>query len=86
MWTRWRCRRCYHDIPAVFRGKYRQAVATRYEEWSTEFSTLSGEEDSKYKSPGGSKVWRPKIRSFEPGFRPRRRKVKELVEGGQGLL
>ena len=29
VWTRWRCRRCCHDIPAVLRGKYRQAIAAR---------------------------------------------------------
>ena len=23
VWTRWRCRRCYHDIPASLRGKHR---------------------------------------------------------------
>ena len=39
VWTRWRCRRCYHDIPAVLRGKYRQAVAARNGELSMASST-----------------------------------------------
>ena len=30
VWTRWRCRRCHHDIPAFLRGKYRQAIAARW--------------------------------------------------------
>ena len=29
VWTRWRCRRCYSDIPAGLHGKHRQAVAAR---------------------------------------------------------
>ena len=29
VWTRWRCRRCYNNIPAGLRGKCRQAVAAR---------------------------------------------------------
>ena len=29
VWTRWRCRRCYSDIPAGLRGKHWQAVAAR---------------------------------------------------------
>ena len=39
VWTRWRCRRCYHDIPASLRGKHRQAVAARNGERSTGSST-----------------------------------------------
>ena len=49
VWTRWRCRRCSHDIPAGLRGKYRQAIAARTGEWSTGSSTSSGEEDRKSK-------------------------------------
>ena len=33
VWTRWRCRRCYHNIPAGLSGKYKQAVAAKGE-WS----------------------------------------------------
>ena len=29
VWTRWRCRRCHHDIPAVLHGKYRRAEEDR---------------------------------------------------------
>ena len=29
VWTRWRCRRCYNNIPAGLHGKYRQAVAAK---------------------------------------------------------
>ena len=47
MWTRWRCRRCYNNIPAGLRGKYRQAVAVKSGEGSTGSSTSSGEEDKK---------------------------------------
>ena len=43
VWTRWWCRRCYHDIPAGLRGKYRQAIAARTGECSTGSSTSSGE-------------------------------------------
>ena len=34
VWTRWRCRRCYSDIPAGLRGKYKQAIAAKSGEWS----------------------------------------------------
>ena len=47
MWTRWRCRRCYNNIPPRLRGKYRQAVAAKSGEGSTGSSTSSGEEDKK---------------------------------------
>ena len=50
MWTRWRCRRCYNDIPAGLRGKYRQAIAAKSGEWSTGSATSSGEEDRKTRS------------------------------------
>ena len=39
VWTRWRCRRCYSNIPAGLQGKYRQAVAAKSGEWSTGSST-----------------------------------------------
>ena len=42
--------RCYTNIPAGLRGKYRQAVAARTGEWSTGSSTSSGEVDGKSKS------------------------------------
>ena len=29
VWTRWRCRRCYSNIPAGLHGKYRQAVTAK---------------------------------------------------------
>ena len=77
VWTRWRCSRCYHDIPAALRGKYRQAIAARTGERSTGSSTSSGEEDRKSKQIGGRE-----IRSFGPKLRLwRRREGKELREG-----
>ena len=45
--TRWRCRRCYCNIPAGLRGKYRQAFSARTSEWSTGYSSSSGGEDPK---------------------------------------
>ena len=47
MWTRWRCRRCYTDIPAGLHGKKRQAIAAKSGEWSTSSSASSGKEDRK---------------------------------------
>ena len=59
-WTRWRCRRCYHGIPAGLRGKYRQAIAARR---------------VVYRLFDVKRRGRQKIRSFEPGFRPWREGV-----------
>ena len=50
VWTRWRCRRCYNNIPAGLHEKYRQAVAAKSGEWSTGSSASSGEEDRKARS------------------------------------
>ena len=50
MWTRWRCRRCYNNIPAGLHEKYGQAVAAKSGEWSTGSSASSGEEDGKARS------------------------------------
>ena len=47
MWMKWRCRRCYSNIPAGLQGKYRQAVAAKSGAWSTGSSTSSGEEERK---------------------------------------
>ena len=47
VWTRWRCRRCYNNIRAGLREKYRQAIAARTCEWSDGSSSSSGEEDKK---------------------------------------
>ena len=49
VWTRWRWRRCYHNIPAALYGKYGQAVAAKGE-WSTGSSRSSGEEERKARS------------------------------------
>ena len=57
MWTRWRCSRCYTNIPAGLCGKYRQAVAARTGEWSTGSSTSSGEENRKDKSLEDEANW-----------------------------
>ena len=48
--TRWRCRRCYSNIPAWLHGKHRQAVAAKSGDWSTGLSVSSGEEDRKARS------------------------------------
>ena len=50
VWTRWRCRRCNHDIPAGPRGKSRQAIAATNGELSMGSSTSSGEEERRNKS------------------------------------
>ena len=50
VWTRWRCRRCYHNIPTGLHGKYRQAVAAKSGEWSTGSSGSSGEENRRARS------------------------------------
>ena len=50
VWTRWCCRRCYHNIPTGLQEKYRQAVAAKSGEWSAGSSTSSGEEDRKIRS------------------------------------
>ena len=71
MWTRWRCRRCYHDIPAGLRGKYRQAIAARTGERSTGSSTSSGEEDRK-------------SRNMEAENKELRARIEGFVEEGRG--
>ena len=55
VWTRWRCRRCYHNIQAVLYGKYRQAVAAKSGEWSPGSSGSSGEEEREKSSKSGSR-------------------------------
>ena len=35
VWTRWRCRRCYSNIPAGLQGKYRQATSAKTRRWSS---------------------------------------------------
>ena len=79
MWTRWRCRRCYHDIPAGLRGKYRQPIAARNREWSTGSSSSSGDEERRNKN------LEAEDKGFEPGLRPWKKKEGEGVQGGQGL-
>ena len=50
VWTRWRCNRCYHNIPASLYGKYKQAIAAKSGDWSTGSSGSSGEEERKSRS------------------------------------
>ena len=47
VWTRWRCRRCYHNIPAGLRGKLQ--AGGRSKEWGrvNGLFDMSGEEDKK---------------------------------------
>ena len=79
VWTRWRCRRCHHDITAGLRVKYRQANAARIGEWSTGSSTSSGEEDRKSKIlEAESKELRARMEALE-------KKGGEGAQGGQGL-
>ena len=42
--TRWRCRRCYHNILASLHRKYEQAIAAKSGDWST---GSSGEEEER---------------------------------------
>ena len=88
VWTRWRCRRCYHNIPAGLRGKYRQAVAAKSGEGSTGSSTSSGEEDKKDAEIKGLRAqiehYRKQIGGEEQGrqgFPPRRESGLEEVWG-----
>ena len=77
VWTRWRCRRCYHDILAGLRGKYRQAIAGRTGEWSAVSLTSSREEDRKSKSlEAGNNELRARLEEKKGG---------EGAQGGQGL-
>ena len=79
VWTRWRCRRCYHDIPAGLRGKYRQPIAARNREWSTGSSSTSGDEERRNKKCGGrGQGVRARLEALE-------KKEGEGVQGGQGL-
>ena len=78
VWTRWRCRRCYSNIPAGLQGK-RQAVTAKSGEWSTGSSTSGWEEDRK--------TWslEAETRSSEQGLMPWKRR-KECKEGRASLL
>ena len=79
LWTRWRCRRCYGDIPAGLRGKHRQAVAARSGEWSTGSTSSSGEEDRKTRSlEAENKELRARIDALE-------KKGGDGVKGGQSI-
>ena len=78
VWTRWRCRRCYKNIPAGLRSKHRQAVAARTRELSARSSTSSGKEDRKSKSlEAENGELRARIEALE--------KEGEGAHGGQGL-
>ena len=84
MWTRWRCRRCYHDILAGLRGKYRQAIAGRTGEWSAVSLTSSREEERKSKSlEAGNNELRARLEDLEERRRrsPRRARP-SFQEGG----
>ena len=79
VWTRWRCGRCYHDIPAGVRGKHRKAIAARTGGWSTGSSTSSGEEGRKSKSlEAENQELRARIEALE-------RRGGEGVQGGLGF-
>ena len=79
VWTRWRCRRCHHDIPAGLRGKCRQAMTSRTGEWSTGSSTSSGEEERRNKNlEAENKELRARLEVLG-------KKEGEGVQGGQGL-
>ena len=45
--TRWRCRRCYSNIPAGLQVKYRQAMSAKTRGWSSRSSSSSGGEGKK---------------------------------------
>ena len=66
------------NIPAGLQGKYRQAVAAKWGEWSTGSSTSSGEEDRKTRSlEAENKELRARIDAMEK---------KERVQGGPSSL
>ena len=44
VWTSWRCRRCFSNIPAGLRGKHKEAVFGENEEWYSASSASSGGE------------------------------------------
>ena len=71
VWTRWRCRRCYSNIPAGLQEKYRLAVSAKTRAWSSGSSSSNGgegkwprDQDAEIKelralnSSGGSREWR----------------------------
>ena len=81
VWTRWRCRRCYSNIPTGLQGKYRQAVAAKSVEWSTGSSTSSGEEDRKARSlEAENEELRARIDALEKEGRSARRGRVSLLE------
>ena len=44
VWTRWRCRRCFSNIPASLQGTHKKAVFEKNNGWYSGSSSLSGEE------------------------------------------
>ena len=61
VWTKWRCRRCYHDIPTGLRGKYRRSP----QGLENGPPALRRQAGRKTESPD---IWRQKIKSFGPGL------------------
>ena len=54
VWTRWRCRRCYSNIPTELREKYTQAISAKTGEWlSGSSSSQRGEEKKSQRSGCG---------------------------------
>ena len=48
VWTRWRCRRCYSNVPAGLQGKHKQALFAKNKEWSSGSSSSSGGDERKH--------------------------------------
>ena len=43
VWTRWRCRRCFSDIPAGLQGKHKKAFSEKNKGWYSGSSSSSEE-------------------------------------------
>ena len=81
VWTRWRCRRCYSNIPAGLQGKHRQAVSAKNEGWSSGSSSSSGEEG---KRPRDQDVEIKRVEcSRAETFHVWAKKVENYVSGGK---
>ena len=47
-WTRWRCRRCFSNIPASLQGKHKHAIFAKNKGWYSGSSSSRGGEEGKF--------------------------------------
>ena len=73
VWTRWRCRRCYSNIPTGLQGKYRQAVAAKSGDRLLDVEWRGRQKNSE---PGSCQELRARIDAMEK---------KEGVQGGPSI-